>query len=446
MEPTDGGSMAAPDASRALDGGEADAAVIAFGRRIGVGWFHSCAVLDSGAVKCWGSNARGQLGLGDTTSRGDGPGEMGSALPAVDLGAGRFALEIAASYAHTCALLDDHQVKCWGENDDGQLGLGDVVTRGDQPGQMGDALPAVDLGSGRTALAITAGFHHTCALLDDHQIKCWGFNGGGNLGLGDEEERGDEPGEMGDSLPTIDLGAGRSALAIAAGFAHTCALLDDHQVKCWGLNVRAVLGLGNSRDHGRASDQMGDSLPAVSLGTGRTAVAISAMSDSGTCAVLDDGALKCWGLGRYGTLGQGEERLVGDQPGEMGDGLPAIDLGEGRGATAVSVGWHTTCAILDDGHIKCWGMNNTGQLGQGDFDDRGDEPGEMGDALPSIELFADRAAVEVAVFIQHTCARLVDGNVTCWGTNFEGELGLGDYDGRGDAPGEMGDSLPPIEL
>ena len=115
-------------------------------------------------------------------------------------------------------------MKCWGYNGDGELGLGDTTSRGDGwPGEMGDNLPAVDLGTGRTATAIAAGGNHTCALLDDATVKCWGFNGYGQLGLGDTVARGDEVGAMGDSLPAVDLGTGRTAVAIAAGSNHTCA-------------------------------------------------------------------------------------------------------------------------------------------------------------------------------------------------------------------------------
>jgi len=98
-------------------------------------------------VKCWGSNYSGQLGLGDTNNRGDGPGEMGDNLPAVDLGTGRTATAISCKNSYCCALLDNKSVKCWGYNGSGQLGLGDTNNRGDASGEMGDNLPAVDLGS-----------------------------------------------------------------------------------------------------------------------------------------------------------------------------------------------------------------------------------------------------------------------------------------------------------
>jgi alpha-tubulin suppressor-like RCC1 family protein len=167
---------------------------------------HTCAILENGSVKCWGHNLYGQLGLGDMDFRGDDPGEIGDAVPTVSFGTGRTALNIVAGSRQTCVRLDTQRVKCWGWNDDGQLGLGDVDTRGDDPGEMGDALPLVNLGTGRTVVELASGSFFECARLDDDEIKCWGNNGSGQLGLGDVNYRGDVAGEMGDSLPSIDFG------------------------------------------------------------------------------------------------------------------------------------------------------------------------------------------------------------------------------------------------
>jgi len=116
---------------------------------------------------------------------------------------------------------------------------------------MGNLLDAIELGTGRTATAIAAGYHHTCAILDNLSIKCWGSNNAGQLGLGDTSNRGDLTTdglghrEMGDNLPVVNLGAGRTARGITAGESHTCALLDNFSVKCWGKNESGQLGLGD---------------------------------------------------------------------------------------------------------------------------------------------------------------------------------------------------------
>ncbi len=176
--------------------------------------FHTCVRFDDGRLKCWGSNGDGELGFNGGFAVGDAPGEMGASLPFIDLGAGRAALAVSAGRFHTCVLLDDGSIKCFGSNRFGQLGYGTTTSMG--MSGVGDQYPTVDLGTGRTATAISSGVLHTCAILDDGSVKCWGSNFVGRLGLGDTEDRGDQPGEMGDNLPSVDLGAGRSAVELSA--------------------------------------------------------------------------------------------------------------------------------------------------------------------------------------------------------------------------------------
>ena len=159
---------------------------------------------------------------------------MGDNLPVVDLGTGRTATAIGTGALHTCAILDNASIKCWGNNFYGQLGYGNTNDLGDVSGEMGDNLPVVDLGTGRTATAISAGSNHTCVLLDNASLKCWGYNNYGHLGYGNTNNLGDASGEMGDNLPVVDLGTGRTATAISVGNLHTCAILDKTSLKCWG--------------------------------------------------------------------------------------------------------------------------------------------------------------------------------------------------------------------
>ena len=366
----------------AADGNEASAAAAAL---LSAGGSHTCAVFPSGALKCWGDNEFGQLGQGDPTDRGDDPGELGDALPVIPLGNGRAVAAVSAGAGHTCAILDTGAVRCWGAGGNGRLGLGDSENRGELPGEMGEALPAVDLGTDRTAVDVTAGQAHTCAILDDGAVKCWGANGNGQLGIGDAEDRGDGPGEMGDALPAVNLGAGRTAVAISAGNRHTCAVLDDATVKCWGSGQAGRLGTGAVDSRGDNPGEMGDALPAVPLGSLRTATSVSA-GYGHTCVRLDDATVKCFGLNGGGQLGQGSTTAKGDGPNELGDALPPVALGTGRTVVAVTTGEMHSCARLDDGTVKCFGDNVAGQLGLGDTADRGDLAGEMGDALPAVDL------------------------------------------------------------
>lgn len=397
--------------------------------RVATGEVHSCA-LRAGQIKCWGGNRFGQLGVGDTRDRGALSDELGAKLPAVNLGRARTAVMVAAGGRHTCALLDGGQVKCWGDNSVGQLGLGDRRARVGAA-DLGDELPGVDLGSGRQATAIAAGLWHTCAILDQGVLKCWGANRSGQLGLGDLSGRGDDPDEMGDHLPAIDLGSVSAVTAVATGAYHTCALLATGEVKCWGDDTHgqaAMTGAGG----GPAS--MGDALPPVDLGQKAVRIAVGAFH---SCAVLEpSGQIKCWGANSAGQLGLGMARTKMT----AGDKVPAVDLGIGRTAREVGLGAVHSCALLDTRRVRCWGYNFDGELGIGDTQNRGSAMTEMGDALPPTGLPGVVRAI--AVGANHACA-IVATQIFCWGLNTHGQLGVGDKRNRGDestpwAPVELG--------
>jgi alpha-tubulin suppressor-like RCC1 family protein len=221
--------------------------------------------------------------------------------------------------------------------------------------------------------------YHLCALFETGAVRCWPSG-----------QFAQDMGQFGwaydanvppASYPTVSLGTGRTAIAVALGDTHSCALLDNGAVKCWGTNDRGQLGVGDVFARGAAAADMGDALPAVALGGPARAIAAGG---SHTCALLTSGAVKCWGLNDTGQLGQGNTNTIGDQPGEL-EALPAVDLGPGRTATAIDVGVHS-CAVLDTGAVKCWGSNTSGELGLGDLLTRGAAPGTMGAALPEVAL------------------------------------------------------------
>ncbi|HHZ98457.1 MAG TPA: hypothetical protein EYN68_02630, partial [Candidatus Marinimicrobia bacterium] len=375
---------------------------------IAVSRSHSCALLDNSSVKCWGRNQYGQLGIDNTTTMGDNSGEM-AVLPTVNLGTGRTATAIAVGGNHSCALLDNASVKCWGLNDSGQLGINffrtypNILRMGNISGDMA-VLPTVNLGTGHTATAIASNVRtdHTCAILDNASVKCWGINDYGQLGIDNTTNMGDNTGEM-DVLPSIDLGTGRTATAIAAGGYHSCAILDNASVKCWGRNNTGQLGIDNTTDMGDNTGEMAV-LPTVNLGTGRTATAI-ATGWYHSCAILDNASVKCWGYNTYAMLGIGHNRNMGDNTGEMGDNLPSIDLGTGRTATAIAAGTNHSCALLDNGSVKCWGYNASGQLGIENTTIMGRNSSEMAQ-LTGINLGTGRTATAIAAGDLHTCAVL----------------------------------------
>ncbi|SVB46439.1 uncharacterized protein METZ01_LOCUS199293, partial [marine metagenome] len=179
--------------------------------RVETGNTHSCFLSHAGRVKCWGTNSFGQLGKDSTASWGDDTSEM-AALGAVNLGTNKTAVSIAAGDYHTCALLNDGTVKCWGLNSSGQLGRDNVLNWGDGSGEMA-ALGAINLGTNKTAVRIAAGDYHTCALLNDGTVKCWGLNSSGQLGTDSTANLGDGSGEMA-ALGAVNLGTNKTATAI----------------------------------------------------------------------------------------------------------------------------------------------------------------------------------------------------------------------------------------
>jgi alpha-tubulin suppressor-like RCC1 family protein len=205
----------------------------------------------------------------------------------------------------------------------------------------------IDLGPGRTAVAVSAGSSHTCVILDNGVLKCWG----GSYGL----------------TPTTVIGrsTGQAVVAVSTDYTHICAILDNGDLTCWGSDNYGQLG-----DGGGNTDTSGPSfavdegalITAIDLGANRTAVAVSA-GYSHTCAILDNGDMKCWGRDNYGQLGDGGSDTNTDAPSST-----PIDLGTNRTAVAVSAGGSHTCAILDNGDMKCWGADTKGQLGDGGSD------------------------------------------------------------------------------
>lgn len=203
----------------------------------------TCVRNASGRVKCWGYNPNGELGLGDTETRGDSTADMGDALPFVDLGAGVVAEQLSCGWGRCCAITNVG-LKCWGENPAGALGTGDVNHRGDNPGELGDALLPVTLAA--PVVHVAAGVNHSCALLDDGTVQCFGASDRGQLGIGSTDSRGDEPGELGAVLPRVPLP--EKAVKVFAGWATSCAILASGSVACWGKNDRGELGTGDAND------------------------------------------------------------------------------------------------------------------------------------------------------------------------------------------------------
>jgi alpha-tubulin suppressor-like RCC1 family protein len=334
---------------------------------------HTCALTTAGGVKCWGDNDSGQLGDGTSGFAAN----KNSPVDVAGLGSGVQA--IAAGGEHTCALTSGGGVKCWGDNYFGQLGDGTTADKN-------SPVDVAGLGSGVQAIA--AGGSHTCALTSGGGVKCWGDNGFGQLGDGTTANK--------NSSPVDVAGLGSGVQAIAAGGSHTCALTSGGGVKCWGDNGFGQLGDGTSADKNSPVDVVG-------LGSG---VQVIAAGGNHTCA-LTSGGVKCWGDNGFGQLGDGTSADKNSSP---------VDVaGLGSGVQAIAAGGSHTCALTSGG-VKCWGDNGVGQLGDGTSADK---------STPVDVLGLGSGVQAMAVGGNHTCALTSGGGVKCWGDNDYGQLGDG---------------------
>lgn len=277
---------------------------------------HTCARLIDGSVRCWGWNANGQVG--DAAAPG------GALAPRLVPGLSNVA-GLAAGSRHTCAHLADGTVRCWGSNDMGQLGDGTTEERH-------SPVAVADL-QGVTKLV--AGFGHTCARVDDGSVRCWGSNMFGELG----------DGTMMDSLAPVTVPGLADVAGLASGTLHTCARLDDGSARCWGSNMTGALGDGTTTD---------SATPAIVFGL--EDVAELSAGSFHTCARLVDSSVRCWGSNARGQVGDGTPASVVTSP----IAVPSLST-----VAALATGQSHTCALLGDGAIRCWGANDAGQLGDG---------------------------------------------------------------------------------
>ena len=355
---------------------------------------HTCARKTDSTLWCWGGNQYGQLGIGNDPS----PRPEPTFVDTLGSTAARIYLPTAIGMsstrtAFTCSRRSDSTLWCWGQNQDGQLGTGDMDAR-TRPTRIAPETFAGDVHS------VAAGAGFACARRNDGTVWCWGQNEQGQLGLNDTARR-LEPAQV---APEIFAG---DATQVAAGGAHACALKADSTLWCWGHNQFGQLGTADTRPH---------RIPTRVSGFGNDVAIVFAGADH-TCAVKTDASLWCWGQNQYGQLGLGDTRSRS---------APArVDFTDlGTGVTVVSGGAPHACAVKTDGSLWCWGGNQFGQLGRGDRQQSAD-PVQV--RLPSGVTIA-----QVYAGGTHTCARSVQNALYCWGANEYGQLGA-----RPDASGAV---------
>lgn len=401
-------------------------------------------------LRCWGYNGYGTLGYGDTTNRCNAANAgttCVSNLPPVNLGAGRTAKKIVHAEMMACAIMDNDQMKCWGYNGNGQLGYGDTTQRCQTGGTSCVAgLPQLDFGAGRSVRDVVMGNQTVCALLDNSTMKCWGYNGYGGLGVGDTTNRCHTGGTTClQSLPAIDFGAGRTVLKMAIGSIHTCAILDNGTVKCWGYNGHGQVGQGDTASKCNAGGTTCTSTMAASyLPAGRTAKDITA-DYYATCVIMDNNQVLCWGYNGNGGLGVGDTAYRCNTGGAACTGaVPTqVNLGTGRSAKSVVMAHTGTCVLMDNDQVKCFGYNGQGQMGVGTTTSVCTSGGTTcvannaaldfgsGRWVKSIYAPTDYNANGSYFF----CALLDNDQIKCWGYNNYNQLGVGDTTNRCDTGG-----------
>ena len=329
------------------------------------------------------------------------PEAAGSALTGV--------ASVSTGFYHSCALLTNSQVRCWGSNGYGQLGNGEESTT---PEKAVTVLNVGGTGPLTGVRTIATGDDHTCALLTNGQVRCWGDNSFGELGDGSQEES---------HRPlVVENGSGTGPLTgvtqIAAAASTTCAVLESGQARCWGRGADGQLGTGTD------VDDRPRPTPVVGVGTTArlTAVTQIDIGYANTCARLADGTARCWGSDQVGQLGNGPATSIErvDRPVVVRN--PA-DTGPLRGVRSISTSYTHTCAALTDGTARCWGNNLSGKLGNGGTDQR-NLPTVVKNAAGTGPL---QAVADIDVGAVHTCARRTDGSVRCWGNTQYGQVGNG---------------------
>jgi alpha-tubulin suppressor-like RCC1 family protein len=360
---------------------------------------HSCALLSDRAVKCWGKGANGRLGLRSTQDVGD--DEAPGTAPDVNVGGP--VVSTSAGSEHQCVVLETGRVRCWGRGDDGRLGYGATHDVGDDEDPSAEGNIALSA----PASQVAAGRRHTCALLVDGRVQCWGDNSEGALGTGAGKNIGDD--EHPDSQPPLDLGEKVTQLAATSS---TCALLQSGSVRCWGP-VR-----GSTADRFRSAANT----PPVEVGGPVTRLFAGPMAHS-YCGMMASGSLRCWGDLPEPTFPEtldekkpDPERVAIHAANKFGFPTPATvgDLPAPARWESVGLAAEFAC-LLRDGHVSCWGSGEHGTLGAG----------QKRVPLNSAVAVPTAPATQLAVGGYHVCALLDDSRVYCWGAAEEGRLGRG---------------------
>lgn len=346
------------------------------GPRVAAGTSHTCFLNGSGAVKCMGNGIDGQLGDGNSAD---------SATPVQVQGLTGGAFDVSAGEDHSCAIVSDGNVMCWGKNDRGQLG----------DGTNNNSATPVHVSNLSGAVAIKSSYYFTCALVKDTDmpnsgyVKCWGENSDGQLGNGTGVDSNVPVAVTPGALPVVD---------IALGGNHACRRNSDNSACCWGNNSHYQLGDGTTTTR----------LSPVPVASGASFLTYIGAGMFFTCGGSTSGNFaKCWGYDSNGQLGGG-----GAIPGSDMSSPTTVSLASS--VADISGGETHTCAALANGDAYCWGSNWAAQLGNN----------SQVDSSSPVQVSGLTGVKQISGGGYHTCAATASA-IYCWGLNDMGECGDG---------------------
>lgn len=398
--------VVAPPFSSSFFHGRVQAVLGARAQHIEVGEGFTCALLSSGAVRCWGINTHGQLGLGHTQPTTVTPAE----LPDTSLGGP--AVILSNGNHVSCVILADASVRCWGRADTTVLGDTSYNTIGDN--ELPSSVPPVDVGG--PAVDVFVGQNTACVILESGSVRCWGQGSGGSTGLGATGIGVAVPA----TLPFVRVGG---EVAFIEGYASTCIVYRSGQVRCLGFNHDGQNGLGLGASDAFGDNEHPDSRFPIDVG-GRVNELKSTYRT--VCALVEHGHLRCWGSNRQEQYGLATATVVGvtSAPATLPRDCRVLHqtvFSCGEQVPVMMTMLHVSaCTLFDDFTVRCWGINQDGELGNPRLEVVGD------DEAPARGLPAQLVgrAVQVGSGTSGACALMDTAEVRCWGSSSDGVTGL----------------------
>jgi alpha-tubulin suppressor-like RCC1 family protein len=337
--------------------------------KLAAGSEHSCALYSTGRIRCWGSNSAGQLGDGGLSAASHIPSTVSGITTATDIAVGLF---------HSCALLANQRIQCWGSDSYGQLG-NDI--------SFGNASTPVFVALYSDFIQVAAGGNRSCGIRSNGTVHCWGEDSEGGLGNGTPLTNSGTP---------VQVTGPTSAARIAMGRGHACALRTDGEVRCWGSDSAGQIGNGATLSNANTS---------ANIPYANGAIGISAGGNN-SCSIHPGGETRCWGANDQGQLADGNAPTLRASP---------IVVGNLAGSVEIALGLRHGCSKDASNTLSCWGDDQYGQIGN--------DASFTNEPVP-VPVYGLGNVSSFTTGEFHSCAINASGRVYCWGMNSAGQVGI----------------------